>query len=208
MFLPLEIKDQHRTDFCYGCAIASAAEQFVGEPCEESFSYAMGKKVSGQPLSQRGVPPKAALRAAVEYGVLPKRYSPYSIATQDRDFLADWRNWEGLQKFTVKPFRSFHRVYNIHEELMKTSLIAGLFWQGQWIQEYLEPVPNPHTLEPHEVRIIGEQTNYWIIQNSRGVAAGNKGLFCLNKNIPITSLYALSSEPWSNVLSELIAKYL
>jgi len=204
MFKPLEIKRQLKTDFCYGCSIASAAEQFVGEPCEESYSFAMAKKVSGQSLKQWGVPPKAALLAAVEYGVLPKKHSPYSIATHNRDFLADWKNWQDLEKYTVRPWKSFHRVYNISQELQTTSVIAGLFWQGQWTGEYLEPVPTPHKFEPHEVRIIGEKGNYWVIQNSKG----KDGIQYLNKDIKIDHTYALSPLPWSNLLSELIAKYL
>lgn len=211
MFTPLEIKDQRKTDFCFGCVIASIAEQYVGEPCEESYSYAMGKRYSEQPLKKRGVPPKAALMGAVEWGVLPKSKSPYSTATHERDFLADWRNWEDLQQYAVKPFKSFYKAKNIESTLKQTSLVIGLYWQGQWDKNStMYPVESPHTFEPHEVRGIGFKDELLIIQNSRGEDIGDKGLFYLPKesyNV-ISHIYYLSPKPWPNILSKLISLYL
>ena len=57
----LDIKNQEFTDFCLGCVISSVAEQYIGEPCEESYSFAAGKKQSGQSLETSGIPPKACL---------------------------------------------------------------------------------------------------------------------------------------------------
>jgi hypothetical protein len=209
----LEIKNQEKTDFCLGCAIASFAEKVLGEPCDEAYSYAAGKKFSGQPLKKWGVPPKAALMGVIKYGVLPSRYSPYSIAKNTRDFLADWNNWKSLEKYTVKPFKSFKKIrWNIDEVLEKDSLILGVYWQQDWDNSPYIGKPNDtwNKLEPHEVLAIGMENNYLVIQNSKGVDKGDNGLWYLPKESYnyISHAYILSDKPWRNKLEELIARFL
>jgi len=213
IYRPLEIKNQQRTDFCVGCVVASIAEEYVGEPCEESYSYAMGKRYSGQPLKQRGVPAKAALMGAVEWGVLPKSKSPYSTATHKRDFLADWHNWEKLQTFAVKPFKSFYRVQGIEKVLEKTSIDVGLYWQKGWSSNAFisdKGKDNWNKLSPHEVRCIGIKDGFLVLQNSRGSDKGDNGLWYLPKEAynMIIHKYYLSPDPWPNILSKLISLYL
>lgn len=211
----LDLKNQRMTDFCAGCVVSSIAEQYVGEPCDESYSFAAGKKYSGQSLEKTGIPPKAALMGAIQYGVLPKRLSPYSIATHSRDFLADWNNWKDLQHLAVKPFQSFYSVSKneIESVLQNTTILTGVFWQSGWSKS---PVitgigkENWNRLAPHEVRVIGIKDNRLVIQNSRGEEKGDKGFWYMEKEAynMIDHMYRLSPEPWSSKLSELINKFL
>jgi hypothetical protein len=211
MIVPLEIKSQSNSDFCVGCVISSIAEQFLGETCDESYSFAMGKRYSREPLSKRGLNPKYALMGAIEYGVLPKSKSPYSIATHSRDFLADWKNWQELEKFAIKPFGSFKKVKDLDEVLKYTTVLTGLFWQGDWNNGIIiTEIPNAHKFEPHEVRIIGKADDKYVVQNSRGTEVGDNGLWYMDKTALqyIHHSYILCQEPWSNLLSKALNQLL
>lgn len=181
----LEIKNQLHTDFCVGCAIASDAESIVGELCEESYSFVVGRKMSFKKLKDRGLQPTPALWGAIKYGVLPKRFSPYSIASHSRDFLADFNNWSDLQKYAVYPFGSFKSVGKDFETIYNTakteSLIVGLYWQPEWNKNPI--IDNIHSFskyEPHEVRIIGVKDDKIVIQNSKGSDKGDNGLWYMS----------------------------
>lgn len=206
MVVPLEIKNQGiLSDFCTGCVIASIAEEYLGEPCDESYSYAAAKHYGKRPVEERGVKAKYALMGAVEYGVLPKSKSPYSIATHSRDFLADWNNWKDLESFATKPFKSFRKVKNIEKCLETTSVMAGIFWQAEWDNNpYITDTKIYHKLTPHEVRIIGVVNNCYVIQNSRGANIGDGGLWYFPKDIKFFHTYKLCPEPWSNLIIRLI----
>lgn len=211
----LEIKNQKNTDFCLGCAIASCGEFLIGEPCEESFSYAMGKKYSGQDIAKQGLPVKAGMLGAIEYGVLPKSKSPYSIDNHSRDFLADWRNWEDLQKFAVKPFKSFKKVKPFTYDY-KYPAIIGIFWQLDWSSGHSITAKNSDSwnkFSPHEVLGIMNLEDKLVIQNSRGQVVGDKGLWYADKNSKevynvIDHAYILLPSDWSNLLSKFINIYL
>jgi hypothetical protein len=211
MFTPLEIKRQRGTDFCAGCSIASIAEQYINEPCDESFSFAMGRKYTERPIGERGLRQKDAMMGAIEYGVLPKRFSSYSLETHDRNFLADWRNWESVQSFAVKPFGSFKRVYikDIEKTLEETSLFVGLYWQALWDKSpYMQPNNGTfNTWEPHQMRGIGIKNGLLVLQNSKGIERGDSGLWYLPKEAYncIDKIYKLSPAPWRNKLQILIA---
>jgi len=215
MVTPLEIKSQGYTDFCTGCVISSIAEQYVGETCDESYSFAAGKKVARTGLSIYGVSAKFALLGAIRYGVLPKKDSPYGIATQERDFLANWDNWSKLESFATKPFKSFKKisVSEIEEYLKTTTIFTGIFWQSDWSDNYLITTDKRNEwnkLSPHEVRIIGSTDDHFIIQNSRGPGSGKDGLFYLPKQASdmIDHCYVLSTQPWPNIFIELLTKYI
>lgn len=210
----LDHKDQEFTDFCLGCVISSIAEEYVGEACEECYSFAAGKKTSGQALNVYGIPPKAALLGAIRYGVLPKKHSPYGIASKDRDFLANWENWKDLEGFAAKPFKSFKKISinQIEEYLKTTTILAGIYWQEGWSDNAIITMDNQENwnkLGPHEVRIIGINEKYFIIQNSRGLS-GDNGVYYLPREAynMINHTYVLSPKPWSNLLVKLIAIYL
>jgi hypothetical protein len=211
MFAPLEIKQQLSSDFCVSCVIASIAEEYLGETCEESFTQAFANKYSGQKPVEWGLNAKQAIMSAIEYGVLPKSKSPYSLRTHSQEFLEDWRNWKDVMDFAVKPFRSFRKVRNIEKALERGSVQVGLYWQGQWDDNAIIPIEEDfHKFEPHEVRIIGIKDNMYIIQNSRGEKIGDKGLFYIPKEMKkvIRYAYQLSDKPWSNFIQKLITIYL
>ena len=148
---------------------------------------------------------------AIEYGVLPKSKSPYSIATHSRDFLADWKNWVELERDAQKPFGSFRKVKNLEESLKHTSVLTGLFWQGVWNNGIMiTGIPDSHRYEPHEVRIIGMKNDQYIVQNSRGTEIGDGGLWYMDKSglKYIDHSYALSEKPWNSLLDKFLTKLL
>lgn len=192
MITPLEIKRQTgmTSDFCTGCVIASIAEPCVGEPCDEAYSYAMAKRISGDPISKFGINPISTLLGAIKYGVLPKSKSPYRAGTYNRDFLADWKNWESSEDFVAKPFKAYKRVYDIKSALKESTLMARMYWQEAWDHSpYVESVGEYNRLSPHEVRILGFEKGYYVIQNSRGTSLGDKGIWYIAEDIPFTHVY-------------------
>lgn len=207
MIRPLEIKIQGLTDFCTGCVISSIAEEYIGEPCDESYSFAMGKLASGEPLYRNGCPPKSAILGAIKYGVLPKSKSSFTVKEQERDFLADAKNWEQFRQFAIKPFGSFHPAFNWDSILEKTSIFAGIYWQGEWDDNPIIPEDGGfHKLTPHEVRIIGKDNGRYVIQNSRGRDIGDQGLWYLPEGAKkyIFHSYYLDPKPW-NPITRLIS---
>ena len=215
MITPLEIKSQGTSDFCTGCVVSSIAEQYTNEICDESYSFAAAKKMSGQALDVSGVSPKFALMGAIRYGVLPKKSSPYGIATQERDFLANWDNWKDLESFAAKPFKSFKKikVSEIDKYLETTTIFTGVFWQSDWSDNYIITTDKRsqwNKFGPHEVRIVGSNENYFILQNSKGVEAGQNGFFYLPRQASdmINHCYVLSPDPWPNIFVELLNKYI
>lgn len=198
---PLEIKTQgqNRSDFCTGCAIASIAEPFIGEPCDEAFSFAMGRRVSGEPPQTRGLFARHALQGAKQFGVLPKSKSPFTGA-EPRDVLADWHTWEPYMSFAAKPFASYRRVYNPRSH---TNLYAGLFWQAEWDKSPLiESMETYNRFMPHEVRILGWKDGYYVIQNSRGAQIGDCGLWYYRDTLPFRYVYRFtqSAHPLDTLL--------
>jgi hypothetical protein len=196
----LEIKNQGVTDFCLACAASSHAEQIIGEPCEEAFTFAYAKKVSGEPLLKAGVSPRNLLRAAIKYGFLPKRLAPYSLDNRDRNFLADWRNWEPYLDKAIKPFnssfrvRGFDRMVQVMRE-QKTPILAGLYWQAHWGKSpIIDSFGEFNKLAPHEVLFKGLQDGRIVIQNSRGKEKGDNGLWYLDRQAfaAVDHTYALS----------------
>lgn len=208
MIQPLEIKDQLTTDFCTGCVISSIAEEFVGQICDESYSYAAGRQASLW-KDAYGVKPGFALWGAIKYGVLPKSKSPYSIASQPRDFLGNWKTWEPLLKDVIYPFKSVKKL-NGFDEIAKatetTSVFLGIYWQAGWEDPYIEGFKYEfNTMEPHEVRVIGVLNDHLIIQNSKGSARGDHGLWYLSRDCSraISHAFTLSKEETS-LLSNLL----
>lgn len=211
MISPLEIKQQLSSDFCVSCVITSIAEEYVNEPCEESFTQAFANKYVGQKPDEWGLNGKQAIMSAIEYGVLPKSKSPYSLGTHSQIFLENWRNWMDVMGFAVKPFHSFRKVKDIEKALEKGSVQIGIYWQGEWDDNAIIPVKNDfHKFEPHEVRGIGMKDDMLILQNSRGIGIGDNGLFYLPKEMynTIRYMYQISDKPWSNFIQKLITIYL
>lgn len=207
MITPLEIKDQLRTDICTGCVISSIAEEYVGEPCEEAYSFAAGRKAS--PIKRKyGVPARFALWGAIKYGVLPKSKSPYSLASQSRDFLEKYENWEPLMKDVIYPFGSARKIRGfdaIAKATEETSVFMGLYWQSGWTEDpYIEKFTYEFSkMEPHEVRVIGYLNDHLIIQNSKGPNKGDNGLWYMSRNVAkaIDHAYILSPEKKSCIVN-------
>ena len=197
--MSLEIKNQGNTPFCTGCVIASIGEHSVGEPCDESYSFAAGKKMSFI-SSRNGLRPEFPLWGAIKYGVLPKRFSPYSIATHEEDMLANFENWKDLQKHAVYPFNSLKRIrgFNaIAEEALINPVMIGVYWQPEWNKSpYIDSVYSSSKYEPHEVTVIGVVDGRLVIQNSKGIEKGDQGLWYMSSFAGklISHAYALSPE--------------
>ncbi len=204
MIQPLEIKDQLTTDLCTGCVIASIAEQYVGQICDEGYSFAAGRKASLW-KDQYGVKAGFALWGAIKYGVLPKSKSPYSIASQSRDFLEDYKNWEPFKNDVIYPFGSIKKL-NGFDEIAKatetTTVFMGIYWQSGWSDPYIEEFKYEfNTMSPHEVRVIGYINDHLVIQNSKGPDKGDHGLWYMSRSVAkaIAHAYTLSPEKKSAI---------
>lgn len=205
MIAPLEIKKQvgATSYFCTGCVIASIAEPYVGQPCDEAYSFAMGRKVSGKDLY--GLDPKSALRGAIRYGVLPKSKSPFT-GKEPREFLQDWRNWEPYMRFAAKPFASFRRTFTPTFDQRNVTYMAGIFWQAEWDNSpYIESMGEYNKFTPHEVRILGEKDDYYVLQNSRGTDVGDGGLWYYKKSLPFHHIFRLTTD--ASVLDRLLEQF-
>lgn len=179
---PFEIKDQGSSDLCFGCAVSSAAEELLGEPCDEAYSYAAGRAASGKPISSRGLRPFDALWGAIRYGVLPKSKSPYSLASHSRDFLANIDNWESCAKDVAHPFGSLRKLGGFEDVLARAdseSIVVGIYWQPEWRGSIMGEVSEFSTWEPHEMRVLGSVDGMIALQDSKGTGSGDSGVWLM-----------------------------
>lgn len=186
---PLEIKNQQNTDFCSAFSTCAMSELQEGVLLEPSWSFAIGKMISGD-MEEFGQDIRVALKTHVKYGAIEKSITPYSLENQSSEFLRDIRNWPNLEEKAVSHKKKTYfkvtgnldnfdnvraTIWKFREE--KRAIGFGILWG--W-SSYKIKIDDPKTSGVgHMITAIGwkeiEGELYLIIQNSYGTQAGENG---------------------------------
>ena len=198
---PLEIKDQKDSDMCTAYASASVSEDQEGTILEPSYTFARGKELKGS-IEGWGLDLRTICKASVEFGFLPKSKSPFSLETNDRDFLADWNNWPS----TLDSWSRQHRKYSyftvdgqkdMFDSIRATlwlnkdeqrSILTGVLWHQEWTDapEGIIPKEQGTPMFGHAFKVFGQKEIggeiYLVAQLSNGMI-GDKGLFYFPREV-------------------------
>mgnify|MGYP001561716928 CR=1 FL=1 len=184
-FTPLVIKDQLDTDLCSAFATDSASELQEGRVLEPMWTFAVSKKISGDP-DKWGQNIRDALKSHVKYGALLAVDSPFILETADKDKIRYIENWPDLfQKAIRQRKKSFFKVtgpYDHYDNIRasiwkfrdkKQAVVTGIKWH--WASKEVVLTGTPEFGFGHLVAEIGWDERGIKIQNSAGLKAGEGG---------------------------------
>lgn len=199
--IPLEYNQQGNTNFCTAEATSENAElvwdiKFSPEYSMMSINRIMGKSTDG------GADLRSAMKAGINYGFLPREYSPFTLGIQDSNFIVNPTNWKDLDKldaiaakykedsfFTVDgPKDIFDNIriaqwqacQDINDN--KRTVIVGTEWFEQWNTigpDGIIPMPKHPSISLHcylnVTWVTKNGVQYLMCQNSEGSGWGDGG---------------------------------
>lgn len=207
-----KIKNQKDTDFCTGFASAAVSEEQEGVELSPEFIYAMGKKISGDGISEWGADLRTICKVHTKIGAIEQKEAKYTVETQTRNFLANPMSWKDVEDFAVKHQKKTYLridtgVYDtfdnvrvalwLHkDDVDKKAVFCGIDWFPEMtVQGGVMPnrrmgvdigdgQPQGHAIKirPKGWKTINGQL-YLIIQNSWGEEYGDKGLFYIPRTL-------------------------
>lgn len=190
-----DLKDQVE-DFCTGNTIALLIGTNEGFPCDENWSFAKSKELSGDP-NEWGQDMRTAFQVGVKIGALPKTNSPFG-SEKGHEFLRDIKNWpSGLEFFALpqkqKTFWAVSGPYDIFDNIkgtiyylnsvlkQKQGVGLGILWGWTAEQYTLDKIKEQG--EGHAISCIGWEGDYLILQNSWGKNAGLNGKHLISREV-------------------------
>lgn len=201
---PLKIKDQKKLDFCTGFATTEVSEDQEELELDPLFQFAQIKRVIGS-FEGYGADLRSAGLALVTYGSLPQKFAPYTVDSHDRDFLANWENYDEKFSNIAVTYKKKSMFFvdgpnddfdNIRATLWenrkkKVSVIAGVMWRDAWTTAPGGVVPatgwENSSGGGHCIKIFDQTTIngvlYLMVQNSWGIDAGDKGVFYFPREV-------------------------
>jgi hypothetical protein len=200
---PLEIFNQGTSDMCVGFAVAGVSQLQEGVVLSPEWQFSKIKELMGGNLSSFGSDPQKGVKSAVNFGSLEKKESPYSLENKDRNFLADYRNWDSsLEKKALPHRKGAYFVINPNFDSIRSALwhsftatnlrdksavVVGAYWQPDWNTSVMDKVTGYSKDYPHAFYLIGSKKignePYLVGVNSYGEEYGDKGLFYLSKEV-------------------------
>lgn len=191
------IKDQRDTDMCSAFASTGMSELQEGVELSPEFSFAMGKKISGD-IEAWGQNLRTASASHVKYGCIEKNEAPYSVDNKDRNFLSDPKNWVGYEEKGKKHQKqTYLKVTGVGDDGFDTirkviwkwrdekrAVLIGVQWGWTSDQKIInEPVAGIG----HAMYVIGWKTIngiiYLIVVNSWGNNAGDNGVHYISREV-------------------------
>jgi hypothetical protein len=200
---PLEIKEQYDSDMCVAfaaCAVSEDQEDVVLGP---EWFFSQIKKIIGDWRSW-GVDLRSACKAAVNVGFIKNEFQNYNLQNKDRDFLANWENWQEELKNNASLYRkkSYFSIDNLGKDTFdsfrialwqhkneKCSILTGAIWEKEWTQAEGGIIPkDPGTkLFGHALKIFGQKNIgdelYLMAQLSNGTDIGDNGIFYFSREV-------------------------
>lgn len=197
------IKDQANTDFCPGESSSAVNEDEEGIEFSPEWQFSQIKKVMGEWKSY-GADLRSAAKALKNAGSLPKSQAPFSVHTNDRDFLANWNNWPYALQQQAALYRkeSFFMIDTLpghdlfdsirtalyQNAIAKRSIMTGSVWYQEWTyapggvlpEDFSQPV-GLHSYKIFGWTMIGGQP-YLMVQNSYGEDMGDKGVYYMPRS--------------------------
>ncbi len=206
---PLEIKNQFSSDLCTAYSTSAISEDQEGVLLSPEYVFAKTKKIMGD-YKGYGADPVSACKAHIKYGAIEQHESPFVLGLNDRDTIANWKNWsESLDANAVKHRKGAFFEVDGHDSLFdsiratmwqnraeKRTVFAGVYWQPLWsraeggVCEHYGPDRN----SPHAVKIFGSKVIngkvYLMVQNSYGKEVGDNGIFYFSKEVADNLVFA------------------
>ena len=198
---PFRIKDQGSTDFCTAFASTEVAEDQDNIEFDPGYHFQKSKLLEGG-WREWGVNIRTACQVAVDYGFLPKNYSPFIIGQTDRDIIANPENWKPELDTLAAQYKKqryfsadgFNDLFdNIRMAMWmnkddNASVITGSLWRTDWIYAPVIPKLYSSSMQGgHAFKIIGwkkiDNEIYLVIQNSWGDDMGDEGLYYFPRSV-------------------------
>ncbi len=200
---PLKIKDQLDSDMCVAFASCAVSEDQEGVILSPEFFFSQIKKMKGDWVSW-GADLRTACKVAVSIGFLEDSFNPYKLGEKDRNFIANWKNWEiGKFEENAKKHRkksyfkvdgSYDTFNNIRAALWanraaKQSIKTGSIWDSSWTNAENGIIPKVkgtpqygHAFKLYGQKMIGDEF-YLVAQLSNGEEIGDKGIFYFPREV-------------------------
>lgn len=201
---PLKIKDQGDLDFCSGFGTSEVSEDQEGIELDPLWQFAQIKRVIGS-VEGYGADLRSAGMSLVTYGSIPAAFAPYNIHSGERNFLANWENYDTALYEMAKIYKKKSMFFvdgpeddfdNIRATLWenrakKVTVLAGVIWRPSWTLANKGVVPpagwenekgGGHCIKIFD-QIMINGTLYLKVQNSWGENYGDKGIFYFPREV-------------------------
>jgi len=200
---PLEIKEQYNSDFCTAFATTAVSEDQECVKLAPEWFFAQEKKLTGDYKSW-GCDLRVACKTAVNTGFLEEQDQKYNLLNEDRNFLANWENWniDTLDKAYIHRKKSYFSIDGLGKDMFesmrialwqhldnKCSILTGVIWQKEWTYSENGIIQKEEgtKLEGHAIKIFGQKIIdgeiYLMAQLSNGIEIGDKGIFYFPKEV-------------------------
>jgi len=170
---PLGIKDQFDSDMCVAFASCAVSEDQEGVILSPEYFFSQVKKMKGDWVSW-GADLRTACKVAVSVGFLEQVFNPYKLGEKDRNFIANWKNWEiGKFEENAKKHRkksyfkvdgAFDTFDNFRAALWanraaKRSIKTGARWNSNWTnaENGIIPKEKGTVMYPHAFKLYGQK---------------------------------------------------
>lgn len=211
MVKPIKIKDQGSSDTCVAQAVSSSSEKQEEVALDPAYLFAKTKQLMGS-WKEFGADPMSALKASIQFGALEQSITPFTIAKDGRDFIANWENWDlkydTLAKihkkksyFLLDAGKDMYDsvVIGLYNNLgSRTTAISGIYWQPEWtyVSGGIVNKTGVNQEFPHAIEIIGQKMingePHLVVQNSWGTGVGDGGLYYFNREVANMILFSVA----------------
>jgi hypothetical protein len=199
---PIKIKNQFVSDFCTAFAGTAVSEDQEKIELSPEYLFAKEKELIGNYKSW-GCDLRTACKALVNYGCIEKELSPYDLLNQERDFIANPRNWDKVfDKDATKHKKKSYFAVDIQGDIFdsfrsamwenidqKCSILTGCVWEREWTDAEGGIIPEKigTPVEGHAFKIFGQKNIagqlYLVAQLSNGDEIGDKGIFYFSREV-------------------------
>lgn len=201
---PLIIKDQFDSDLCTAFSVTAISEDQEGVELSPEFMFMLSKRMEGD-YRKWGMDLQTPCHVAVKSGFLEQSRSPFTLASDGRDKVANPENWEsykGLEIFAKKHLKhSYFEVdgdYDTFDNIRaamwqhraeKRSIMAGCMWRSAWTYAEKGVISKDYGkgLFGHAFKLYGQKIIdgelYIMAQLSNGTDIGDEGIFYFPREV-------------------------
>jgi len=208
---PLEIKEQFSSDMCTAFASTGLSELQEGVILSPEWQFAKIKQMEGN-WQAWGADLRTTCKSLVKYGSLPKDKAEFNLKFKDRNFLANWENWDKTKYgngFELEMIARKHRKQSYfaidtsgytdlfdamrgalwQQKEYKRGILTGIMWRTVWnnLKDGIIPIQNGGGEFGHSFYFIGQKyidnVLYLEAITSNGLDMGNKGSYYFPREV-------------------------
>ena len=224
--LPLIIKNQRDSDMCTAYGITAVSEDQEEIILSPEYQFAKIKEITGK-IDEFGADLRSAAKSVIKFGSIKEADSPYKLGVQERDFIADWNNWNRELDNKATDYKkgsyfwidgSYDFFNNIRVALWlnkaeKRSVFIGAEWHAEWsdIKDGIIKTYDPKSFYfGHAFKIYGwKEINgepYLVAQLSNGKDFGDNGKFYFHSSVINSNAFRYGALTFKDVNQEEIKK--